>query len=205
MYLFVDTHAHIHQFAHTRTHTTHTHTHTPHTHTHTHTRTHTHTNTHTHTHTHTQDKWREASRDMASQSQRHITDLREEVGRLESRNRELNDKLAHTLASNASSSAKMQQQVQLCMSLKSIRIYTHTHTHIYMHEYYSYALTTCSPCAVTNDTPLMRSSHALTRHASNQTCCPTAPTTCCYQLHVSGAFISCTHTPHLESCAHLLH
>ena len=29
-----------------------------------------------------QDKWREASRTMAAQSQRHITDLREQVGRL---------------------------------------------------------------------------------------------------------------------------
>ena len=30
-----------------------------------------------------QDKWREASRTMAAQSQRHITDLREQVGRLD--------------------------------------------------------------------------------------------------------------------------
>ena len=58
-----------------------------------------------------QDKWRQASRDMAAQSQRHITDLREECGRLEARNRELNDKLGGALAATASSSAKTLQQV----------------------------------------------------------------------------------------------
>eukprot|EP00802_Teleaulax_amphioxeia_P007743 Tamp_07750.p1 GENE.Tamp_07750~~Tamp_07750.p1 ORF type:complete len:743 (+),score=282.72 Tamp_07750:215-2230(+) len=67
-----------------------------------------------------QDKWREASRNMASQSQRHITDLREQVGRLEERNRELNDKLAHALAANASSTARTLQQERAMERLRML-------------------------------------------------------------------------------------
>ena len=47
---------------------------------------------------------------MAAQSQRHITDLKEEVSRLENRNRELSDKVSDVLGSSASTAAKAQQQ-----------------------------------------------------------------------------------------------
>jgi hypothetical protein len=66
-----------------------------------------------------QDKWREASRTMAAQSQRHITDLREQVGRL--------DVCVCMYNTYVLSLA-------LSLSLSLSLTHTHTHTHCYIYR-----------------------------------------------------------------------
>ena len=56
-----------------------------------------------------QGKWRDASKEVALQSQRYIEELRTEKARLEARNKELNNKLATVLVEKAGSASMSDQ------------------------------------------------------------------------------------------------
>ena len=66
-----------------------------------------------------QSKWREASKEMATQSQRHIQELRENVSRLEERNTELNKKLVTVFAERANALASLEKNER---SLERLRM-----------------------------------------------------------------------------------
>eukprot|EP00960_Hanusia_phi_P023430 691858-Hanusia_phi.AAC.1 len=67
-----------------------------------------------------QSKWREASREMATQTQRHIQELKENIARLEERNNELNKKLVTVIAERANALANLEKNERSLERLRAL-------------------------------------------------------------------------------------